>query len=547
MSGYLDFIPDIKDIAGRFAPDVEKYRQQRRQKEQGDSLWQRCANDRKYFIENFVMITNPKEAAKGRLTKFLFKLRPLQIELLATLEQWLADGESGIIRKSRDEGASWLACAFAVHGFLFTTGFVASFGSKDAGAVDQLGNLNSMLERCRFIIRNLPDELVFPDIEKCLRFMNLTNPTMQAQIVGEVGNNMGRSGRSTIYFADEWDFVERPAEKQASLNENAFCKVYISSVAGYGTFMHEMEDSGNYPIFDLHWRNNPDKNHFIIRDGIKIYPWYEKKKKEYGPNLVGLAREVDMSRVGAQEGMLIEPDWIDAATDLILKPEGQSKSGLDVSNSGGDLSIYCNKKGNSIRKLKMLYGKNLSALVRHEMNDDQAEILCFDENGVGAYAVASLELEPTRISIGTGPTGQTIYKDAIIQGLFHQQKPTEHTYPDRPNTPATERFVMLKDELWWSLRLRFYYTHQRVVHGKDIPDEYCISLSEIAGTPEYKILKRQLSQPLYDQKNRFAKIQVDKFGNGKKSPDHAEALLETEFIPDLVENDNGYFDFIMPV
>jgi len=78
----------------------------------------------------------------------------------APVIEWLGERERrnqpGLVEKSRDTGVSWLCCAYAVHGWLFKPGYAAGFGSLKWDEVDEIGNMGTLLEKCRFIIRNLP-------------------------------------------------------------------------------------------------------------------------------------------------------------------------------------------------------------------------------------------------------------------------------------------------------------------------------------------------------------------------------------------------------
>jgi phage terminase large subunit len=112
-----------------------------------------------------------------------------------------------------------------------------------------------------------------------------------------------------------------------------------------------------------------------------------------------------------------------------------------------------------------------------------------------------------------------------VIGVANSDSPTNHVFEDQPPSRQgqkalknSERFQHLSDELWWSLRLRFKRTYERVNEGRPCPDEDCISI------PNNPTLIAQLSQPVY-RRNSQDKITVDKYGNGSKSPDYAEAVL----------------------
>ena len=541
----------LNSIGETLLIDVAAVEMEVKEREDKDALWNRCAKDRKFFIENFVFITNPKEAGMPNSSKFLFRLRPRQVQLLKTWEKWLAEAETGLVPKSREEGASWLACAFAVHAFLFIENFRTNFGSKDREAVDILGDIDTLLEKCRFILRNLPIELQpnYPKWERDLNVMNLKNSAMNTIIKGEVGKTAGRSGRSTMYFYDEWDYAPTPKETHTALNENARCKVFISSVAGYGTYMHQQEESGDHPIFRLHWKDNPDKNHFYIDDeGKRVYPYEVKKRKEYGQaNQIGYAREIDMDRSAAQEGILIPRAWIDAAFELELPLQGASKSGLDVSNDRGDSTVYANRIGSSFIQVQKLFGRDINDQVERKLIEHIAESLSFDETGVGAYAVSGLEKDPPRFKIRDLPNGNPLMVPIKIKGFTNNSRPPDNEFlPDRPNTPSSVRFKYGVDALWWKFRLRFENSFKLFNNPTlDIDPAECISFSRLKDYETIQDLKAQFSRVLYKTETLSKKIRIDKKGNSSISPDKAEACIYTEVNhSDLEEDDSGFNSFI---
>ena len=90
--------------------------------------------------------------------------------------------------------------------------------------------------------------------------MRCVNPVNGATITGDVGDKIGRSGRTLMYFKDEAAHYERAEKIEASLGDNTNVQIDISSVNGEGNVFHKRRQSlGDPNIFILDWRHHPHK------------------------------------------------------------------------------------------------------------------------------------------------------------------------------------------------------------------------------------------------------------------------------------------------
>src|SRR6185437_4706620 len=106
------------------------------------------------------MTFDPRLAERGLPSLVPFVLWPKQRAFLDwCLQRWRA-GESGVVEKCRDSGASWLALAFAATLCLFTPGLVIGFGSRKLELVDQMGSPRSLFEKARMFLEHLPREFL---------------------------------------------------------------------------------------------------------------------------------------------------------------------------------------------------------------------------------------------------------------------------------------------------------------------------------------------------------------------------------------------------
>jgi hypothetical protein len=130
---------------------------------------------------------------------------PKQVDLVGFVLGLTDTEDDGLIEKSRDMGATWVCSAISVWMWLYTDGSSIGWGSRKEQLVDKLGDPDSIFEKIRMLIRSIPWYCVPKGFnEKThLAYMKCINPANESTITGEAGDNIGRGGRSSIYFKDE--------------------------------------------------------------------------------------------------------------------------------------------------------------------------------------------------------------------------------------------------------------------------------------------------------------------------------------------------------
>ena len=111
------------------------------------------------FISDCVYLSEPRHANVGDPVVLPCVLFERQRDFIGWLhERWMTK-TSAPVEKSRDSGATWMSCAFAVWVWLFHPGSTVGFGSRKEILVDRAGDLQSIFEKIRFIVRHLPQYL----------------------------------------------------------------------------------------------------------------------------------------------------------------------------------------------------------------------------------------------------------------------------------------------------------------------------------------------------------------------------------------------------
>jgi hypothetical protein len=460
----------------------------------------RCAADTVYWINTYCVTYDPRTDGKA----ISFKLFPKQVEFIGWLGERKLRQESGLCEKSRGVGVSFLAAADSLHDWLFVPGCKIGFGSRKLEYVDQIGNLDSIFEKIRFMLRRLP-AWMYPTGFKWNRHDNharLLNPETGAAITGEGGDEIGRGGRTSIYYVDEAAFLERPDMAESSLVETTNVRIDISTPNGPGNpFAVKRHSLPPERVFTFHWKDDPRKNE----------EWAAKTKAEKG--LTVFACEYDIDYGASIAGITIPGAWVRAAVGLDLLPSSKCVAGLDIGEEGDDLSVFISRRGPKVN-VPVSWSKELTTTTAWRARDEAtaagATDLYYDSVGVGAGVKGTFNTSETALPFNATPvnTGEA---------------PTDNIWPDGQS--SKEKFLNLKGELWWSLRTRFERTFEHV-SGQAVHEA-----SSMISIPNHPQLIAELSLPLHFR-TESGKIKMESkeqlARRGIKSPDFAEALVLSE-------------------
>ena len=459
------------------------------------------------WVKRWVWTEDPRDLGGGLGRALPFVPWQRQRECFDFVRGAIEQKEERVVAKSRDQGYSWICVAIGVHYWLFAPGFVGSYGSRVETDVDQKGNPKSLFEKIRFLVGNLPGWMMpagFREREHSI-YMRLTNPQNAAVLVGEVGAQMGRGGRSSAAFVDEAAFIEQDGSVDRAISANADARIWGSTANGRGNVFSEKVFSGRYPVFRLHFRDDPRKGP----------EWERRKRAELLPHT--FASEFDIDFAASVEGLLIEGPWIQAARRLhpllakLNRGWSVKRAGLDI-GAGKAESVLCPRDGPLVYQLEA-WTRPDSIDTAHKAVDRCRALgigeMNYDSVGVGAgvtSALSRIEAPPEVHGINTGIPAQKTVR-----------------MPD--GRTADETFENLRAQLWWGLRERFKRTYEFVVEGTDHP------LADLIGIPADEKLESQLNLPTWYKTLRGKIAVVPKEKMKGPSPDRADALALSELDP----------------
>lgn len=486
----------------------------------------KCKNDPAHWFNQWIWTYDPRGMSFGLPANIPFVLRPKQVELV----DWLIERENsqthGLIEKSRDEGMSYVVLGFFLHRWLFVEGFAGGVGSRKEELVDKKGDPKTLFHKFRDMFSKMPNWMKPKSfVEKVHdNYMRIINPDNGATITGEAGDNIGRGGRTTMYFLDEWAFVERQEAVDAAISQNTNVHIKGSTPNGIGDRFHQDRFSGRYAVFTMPWRANPDKNWTVEYSGKVIRPWYEKQLATLDD--VVLAQEVDINYAASVEGVLIPSTWIQAAIDAHIKlgiePTGDRIAGLDVADEGKDKNSYAGRHGIVLNYLDTWSGKgdDIFGTTQKAMDlsiEQSIDTLFYDADGLGAGCRGDARV----INELQREKGLPEVNVDSFRGSGSVHEPDDEMVEGRLNK---DFFANMKAQAWWWLRMRFQETY-RAIEGREYDPDMLISLSsDELEEKELALLTTELSQPTYT-KNGTGKILVNKQPDGTASPNRADSVM----------------------
>lgn len=494
------------------------------------------------FVNHWVDTFDPRNAGrKGMLVRMPLVMFQRQAELIDFFESLKEDQSDGLLEKARAMGATWTACGYSVHQWIFVPGSAIGWGSRKEQLVDKLGDMDSIFEKLRTIIRGLP-RIFWPkgfNPKEHMTFMRIVNPENAASITGEAGDNIGRGGRKQMYFKDESAHYERPELIEASLSENTRVQVDISSVNGTANVFYRKREAGQLwqkgkklpagvtRVFVMDWSDNP----MLTRE------WYETRKAKFERDGLGhiFAQEVDRDYQSSVLGTIIPAKWLQACIDahirLMIHPDaGEHVAGLDVADGGIDRNALVRRRGVVMRECHE-WGSTPDPGVSTRMTinhigllpSGERIIVFYDVNGVGV----GVKTEYNRLLIDKklplNKAGNPIITFVPWNAGAKVRNPKYRLIVGDKDSPKNEDYFQnMKAQAWHSMRQRVWKTWRAVTEGAVFPLDELISFD--SRMPLLHQLLKELAQPVFIQSTHL-KMLVDKVPDGAKSPNLGDAAV----------------------
>lgn len=472
------------------------------------------------FVGDWGMTFDPRALERGALSSIPFIPWKRQIEYMQWAYNRWRVGERGLVEKSRDCGVTWLSVGMAVALWCFHDGIAIGFGSRKADLVDKLGDPDSIFEKIRHFVDNLPVEFLPYGYrrQEHSTYMRLISPETGSSITGESGDNIGRGGRKSIYFVDESAFIERQEVVDAALSQTTNCQIDISTFNGSGNLFYRKQQrffgTDRHFIFD--WRDDPRKDE----------AWYQKQKDEQPEEIV--AQEIDRDPNASNTDSFIPARWVVAAIDahitLGIEVSGIRTTGFDPADTG-DARAISNRYGivtTECDELKAGDINNALPWAYDHADNHRTDLFIYDADGMGAPV----------IKVDISRRSAKRFKMVAYYGSGEVRNKDQRVDPTDPKSKLIgDRYQNFKAQSWDWVRERFRLTYNAVTRAKaglptTVDPDKLISIS--SKCTKARELQSELSRPRRVL-NEAGKIAVESKKamrkRGVASPNIAEAFV----------------------
>jgi hypothetical protein len=467
-----------------------------------DLVMAKCKEDPVFWIDNFVWTSDPRNLDIGKPTLTPFQCFQKQKEYIQWRRKCRSMKVSGYLLKSRDSGASWLNVADQTHCLLFEKGFKGGMASRKEKFVDEIGNLDSLFEKIRFILKYLPSWMRPGKGEILDNYCKIINLTNDSSIVGESGDEIGRGGRLTVEDVDEGAYIPRAKKVARSLSQTTNTVFWTSTPNGKDNHYGESYLSGKNETFFISWKDDPRKN-----DG-----WYEKMCKTLDP--LTIAREIDASFEDSSDDTLFKYRILKVSENAFRKrfPSPLITAGLDVATGGKNKSIYTLLEAGCQARKQVeidLVDTSEIAFAAHNMSvRSNVDVLTVDVVAVGEGVVSTLMGIPNRP-----------YRLIPFRGNL---KPTNY-YWSTHDCYSTDRFVNLRADIAHQVKEKIDKTYQ---HKMGIRSHDHVEMLSFNSIDTNKLFSEM--EMITDIKRPDGKIKLpskaDLRANGIESPDRFDSL-----------------------
>jgi len=354
-----------------------------------------CALDIIYWVNIWVSTYDPRKNP----STIPFITYEYEDKLLRDLVDSIMNQKDILIEKSRDMGVTWcVLLAFTWFWQFRGEGFDFLVGSRKEQYIDTIGNMDTLLEKIRFVIRNQPvwmRPFKF-DFKSHSNYLKIVNPATKATITGEAtNNNFSRSGRRRAIFFDEFAFWETDQQAWRASADASNCRIVVSTPHGFNNQFAKLRHSGSIRVESLHWKLHPEKD----------MKWYENECSRRNQDAVEIAQELDINYEGSEEGIMYEfAEMKKAVTVSPIMSQDRIVVSLDPAGEGEDEAVfYVLNNGNVIERkfLATSTDPQLAAESVFLITKYKAQVFIADSigNGVADLVVQLLGRNERRVKV----------------------------------------------------------------------------------------------------------------------------------------------------
>jgi len=354
-----------------------------------------CEQDILYWANLYACTYNPRKNP----STIPFITYSYEDDLILELVDCIQNQKDILIDKSRDMGVSW--CVLLVYTWFWQfkgEGYDFLVGSRKEQYIDQIGNMSTLLEKVRFLIRNQPTWMRPKgfDFKTHSNYLKIINPDSKAVITGEAtNNNFSRSGRFRSIMMDEFAFWECDQQAWRASADSSNCRIVVSTPCGFDNQFAKLRHSNSIKVTSLHWSLHPEKDQ----------AWYDNECKRRNYDTVEIAQELDINYEGSAEGVLFEfAEMKKAVHNSPLLSNERIVISLDPAGEGEDEAVfYVGNNGNIIERkfIAKSTDTQLAAETMLLINKYKAQVFIADSigNSVADLVTQLLDKNERRVKV----------------------------------------------------------------------------------------------------------------------------------------------------
>lgn len=236
-----------------------------------------CRRDPLFWVKVFCWTLDPRKLSNNSTAlgaRIPFITWDYQDDAILFLDDQLNAPSDVLIEKSRDMGASWIACVWMLWRWLFFDYQSFLMVSRKEMLVD--GDEDSLFAHLRMVLPSLPRWMLPPGSYKDIR-MQLKNHANGSVIDGEsTTKNIGRGGRRTAILLDEFPaFDQGGFDVLAATADTTNCRIFNGTPKGTGNAFYAQREKGT-PRIRFHWSLHPEKRRGLYRVvGPQEFEWLD--------------------------------------------------------------------------------------------------------------------------------------------------------------------------------------------------------------------------------------------------------------------------------
>jgi len=388
------------------------------------------------FICDWGWTFDPRENdAKLKFRPFI--LTPRQIEYVDWVHYLYINDLTGVCRKHRDAGMSWINAAIGCLLWLAVPNAVIPYGSQKEEKVDAgPGNPDSIFWKLRTFIGRLPVPMQPLGWQKVSKTFQIVNPSNGSVLLGEIGDSIGRGGRSTIAFPDEFGELQHPVLVESSLSANTNRIVYGGTIptSGWkGSHFWQLEQrhpSAQVFVFEW-WQDSRKRQNPQLPPEEE--PWYIKTKAKHTE--IVFKTQYLMEDDSSDAVQFIPASFITDAfkrnpAEIVLHPRLPWRISVDAAGQGND-QIKIRRRRGRFNKPVLTFAhldgiqlaKVIGDIATECLQSAPVELISIERDGPGGSAADQLKYTPWAPITAAVHTGARIGDghNYNLRAWLHQQ------------------------------------------------------------------------------------------------------------------------------